>query len=158
MKRALVTMLFLAVAAAAQAHLGDTLDGIEKRMKRKPDDRPQGNAAVWYFEVQDGRIAYIVFFNEKGQSISEKLMPTKVAVFDSGTAQSFIRMQLEAIPQSKSVQVIAPGVKYNFGGKTFVCGARQYVLLDMPNQFLLVWTQDGVPSVIAVRPEALAGR
>jgi hypothetical protein len=96
-----------------------------------------------------------VTFDAKGKSISEKLTPLRNALFLSATVQSFIRMQCEIVAQSKTLHVIPTGEKYQFGGRGFLCADRQYVLLDSPNDFLLVWTQSGVPSVMTVRPEAM---
>ncbi|HVU18375.1 MAG TPA: hypothetical protein VHD32_15840 [Candidatus Didemnitutus sp.] len=155
MKRIAVALVFVLSAVVAQARLGDTLDQIRTRMKSKPAEEPQKNVAVWYFEVQDGQVAYIVTFDAKGHSISEKLEPLRTALFVNATAESFIRMQCEIVSQSKTLHVIPPGEKYQFGGRGFVVDSQQYVLLDSPNQFLLVWTRSGVPSVMALRPEAM---
>ncbi|HEY4299463.1 MAG TPA: hypothetical protein VGM73_01235 [Candidatus Didemnitutus sp.] len=154
MRRLLVALAFAVGAVTAHARLGDTLDQIRKRMG-KPAEEPQKNVAVWYYEVQDGQVAYIVTFDPKGKSMSEKLMPLRSALFLAATAESFVRMQCEIVAQSKTLHQITPGERYQFGGHDFLCDTKQYVLLDSPNDFLLVWTQSGVPSVMAVRPEAM---
>jgi len=154
MKLRLLLVFACLLLSTAEARLGDTLGKIKERFG-KPADFPQKNAAVWYFEVEDGQVAYTVVFNAKGQSISEGLKPLQRALFTAATAESFIRMQMEPFQASKTARVVKPGENYRFAGKAFTCAARQYVVVDEASGFLIVWTQSGVPSVMAIRPEMM---
>lgn len=154
MKTRLLVVVCCLVVTTAEARLGETLGKIKERFG-KPTDEPQKNVAVWYFEAPDGQLAYSVVFNAKGLSISERFEPIRRAEFSAQAVQSFIKMQMEIDRDSKTIRIVKPGEQYNFAGKVFTCTPTQYVIVDEPNGILVVWTQNGVPSVMAVRPEVM---
>jgi len=149
-------LFFLSVltAVTVQARLGEKLDQIKGRFG-VPAGSPRTNVWVWYFEVQDGEVLYTVTFDEKGQSIAEGLKPVKQALFSRELADSFIGSETEPYKDSKTLRHLTAGEKYNFGGKEFVCGKQEYVVVDEANRFLLVLSREGIPSIIVVRPEIL---
>lgn len=149
-------IFFLAVltAVTAQARLGETLDQIKGRFG-PPAGSPRTKVWVWYFEVQDGEVLYTVTFDDKGKSIAEGLKPVKQALFSRELADSFIGSATEPLKDSKTLRNVTAGEKYTFGGKEFVCGKQEYVVVDDANRFLLVLSREGIPSIIVVRPEIL---
>jgi hypothetical protein len=156
MKRCLtLALLTCLVLTTGHARLGETLAKIKEHFGRAPDSQPQKNSAVWYFEVEDGQVVYTVTFDARGLSIAEGLKPLKRAMFTRDIAQDFINLQTALYKDSKTARIVNPGEKYGFAGKAFVCGEQEYVIVDEPNHFLLVWTRGGLPSVIAVRPEMI---
>jgi hypothetical protein len=154
MKFAFAVLCCLLALTPVQARLGDTLGKIKERFG-KPADQPRKGTEVWYFEAEDGQLAYSVVFNAKGLSISERFEPVRRAQFTDQAVQSFIKMQLEVDRGSKTARTVKPGENYTFAGKAFSCAVGQVVIIDEPNGILIVWTRSGVPSVMAVRPEAM---
>ncbi len=153
--RFLLSFLLAALTAVtATARLGETLDQIKGRFG-SPAGSPRTSVWVWYFEVQDGEVLYTVTFDEKGKSIAEGLKPVKQALFSRELADSFIGSETEPYKDSKTLRTLTAGDKYTFGGKEFVCGKLEYVVVDDPNRFLLVLSREGIPSIIVVRPEIL---
>jgi hypothetical protein len=152
MKR-LIPLIFFggAMLASAHARLGETLDQIKAQYGR-PESQQQSrkDQAVWLFEVDDGQLIYNVTFDEKGRSIAEGLRPLKRAAFTKDVAQDFIQSQVGPYRNSKTLQNLKPGEKYTFGGQNFVCGDGESVIVDDANGVLIVWTQKGIPSVMAV--------
>jgi len=153
--RSLLLLLLCALAAVpAPARLGETLDKIKTRFG-SPAGSPRKEVFVWYFEVQDGEVLYTVTFDAKGKSIAEGLKPVKQALFSKELADSFIGSETEPYQDSKTMRTMKPGEKYRFAGKDFVCGEREYVMVDETNAFLLVLSREGIPSIIVVRPEVM---
>lgn len=154
MKRLLVLFLFACLLPlSGYARPGETLDKIKERFG-KPQPQTRKESYVWTFEATEGGLLiYTVTFDAKGLSIAEGLKPFKRAVFSAEVAQNFIDFQLEPYKDSKTLRIVKPGDKYVFGGKEFVCGENEYVVLDDGNRVLLVWSRAGIPSVIVVRPE-----
>ena len=152
--RLLVVTLLLAVAATpGYARLGETLGKIKERFG-SPQPQTHKDIYVWTFEAPEGGLLiYTVTFDAKGLSVAEGLKPFKRAVFSAEVAQNFIDYQLEPHRDSKTARIVKPGEKYRYGGKDFVCGENEYVVVDEANTFLLVWSRAGIPSVIVVRPE-----
>jgi hypothetical protein len=154
MKTRLLLVFFCLALTTAQARLGDTMSKIKGRFG-KPIEQTRKDTAVWLFEAEDGQLAYTVLFNAKGLSISERFEPLKRAEFTDQAVQSFIKIQMEPYAASKTIRAVKPGEKYTFAGREFACDAKQVVIVDEPNGILIVWTKSGVPSVIALRPEAM---
>ena len=144
----------LTLATTGQARLGETLDQLKEHLGRpEPLLRKDANSAVWFFEGEDGQLLYTVTFNAKGESIAEGLKPLKRARFPQDMVQGFIDSQTAPYRGSKTIRTVQPGEKYRFAGKALVCGEQEVVVVDDPNGLLIVWTRDGIPSVMAVRPE-----
>lgn len=149
-------LVFIAATATSHARLGETFDTLKGRLgKPAPQARKDTSAAVWFFEGQDGELIYTVTFNAKGVSIAEGLKPSKYAMFLQNTVRDFIDGQLAPYRDSKTTRVVKPGEKYIFGGQGYVCGEQEQVIVDDPNEILIVWAKGGLPSVIAVRPEMM---
>ena len=155
MKRALLLAVGVAgLAGTADARLGQTLGQLKEKFG-KPAAQANKNTVLWSFESRGGQLSYAVMFNGKGESISETLRPVGYGEFSDETVQGFISMQLELTRDSKTLRTLHPGEKYTYGGKELVCSEEQVVLLDEPNRILIVWTRSALPSVAAVRPEAM---
>lgn len=156
MKKLLPLLLLVAALAAvpARAVLGETLEQLKEHMG-KPEPQTRKDAAVWFFEVEDGRLVYTVTFNAKGLSIAEGLKPLKRAIFTSKAAQDFIDAQLTLAKDSKTLRTFKPGDAYTFGGKAFTCGPQEYVTLDEAHDLAIVWNRTRLPTVIAFRREML---
>jgi hypothetical protein len=154
--RSLLILVLLSGLALTSAHarLGETLDQIKARFGA-PAGSPHKDVQVWYFEVQDGQVLYTVTFDAKGKSIAEGLKPVKQALFGRELAESFIGTETEPYRDSKTLRVVKTGEKYTFAGKEFICGDKEYVMVDEANAFLLVLSREGVPSIIVVRPEIM---
>jgi hypothetical protein len=155
----LVALVLLATAAAlpASARLGDTLSDLKKRYgSPAPQERSVKDSAFWLFEGDDGQLMYTVTFNARGQSIAEGLKPLRRARFGRSVAMNFIDGELAPIADSKTTRVLKPGEQYHFAGRTFACGAKEYVVVDEPQGVLIIWTQEGVPSVLVLAPEMMA--
>jgi hypothetical protein len=154
MKRALL-LLFLASLAAGpvQARLGETLKEIELRNgKAQPKTQKAAkNAAVWLIEGSDGQLIYTATFDAQGYSIAEGLKPVRYAKFPKETVQSFIRVQLEPYRDSKTIRTAKPGEKYSFAGQIHTAGPQETVVVDEANDFIIVWIDSAMPSVMAAR-------
>lgn len=155
MKRAFFILGLACLAATTgRAVLGETLAQLREHMG-KPEPQNRKDAAVWFFEVEDGRLVYTVTFDGQGRSIAEGLKPLKRAIFTSKAAQDFIDAQLTLAKDSKTVHTFKPGEKYTFGGKPFTCGEEEYATVDEASNLAVVWNRTRSPSVIAFRREML---
>ena len=156
LRRLLLVLLAGLAATTGRAVLGDTLTQLTQRIGSKPEPQVQKNAAVWFFEVQDGRLAYNVTFDDRGRSIAEGLKPIRFAVFGRAAVENFITAQVAPIKESKTLRVLQPGDKYVFAGREFTCGKDEYVTVDDAHDFLVVWNRSATaPSVIAIRSAML---
>jgi hypothetical protein len=143
------------LAASASAHLGSTLADIEKS-RGKPAGRPDKTKALWLFEGNDGQLAYAVKFDKDGKSIAETLKPALIGrSLHEEIASDFVRAQMEVLEGSKTTQVIEPGKAYTFAGQNLTVAENEYVVVDEPRGFLLVWVRGSLPSVTVVSPAAL---
>jgi hypothetical protein len=148
-------LCLLCAAASASAHLGSTLADIEKS-RGKPAGRPDKTKALWLFEGNDGQLAYAVKFDKDGRSIAETLKPALIGrSLHEEIASDFIRAQMEVLEGSKTTQIIEPGKKYTFGGQELTVATNEYVVVDEPRGFLLVWVRGSLPSVTVISPAAL---
>jgi hypothetical protein len=144
-------------AAVAEARLGDSLGDLKKNFGSPvPQVQQRKDQAFWLFEGEDGQLLYSVTFNAKGRSIAEGLKPLKRARFDRNTVLGFLDAELAAIRNSQTKRELKPGEVYHFAGKAYVCGEKEYVMIDEPNGFLVIWSQAGVPSVLVLSPEMMA--
>jgi hypothetical protein len=100
--------------------------------------------------VEDGQLLYSVTFDAKGHSIAEGLRPLKRAIFTSNIAHDFIQGQIAPFHDSKTLRTCKAGDKYQFAGQSFTCAEGEVAIVDDANGVLIVWTQKGVPSVMAV--------
>jgi len=152
--RLMLGLLGCLVFTTAHARLGETLGQLKDRLGKVAEE-PRKNTVIFYVETRGGSLSYTVTFNAKGKSIAETLKPIQFDDFSNVSAQGFINLQLEPYQNSKTLHGVKPGQKYSFGGKDFVCSADQWVVLDEANDILIVWTQTGLMSVMAVRREVL---
>ena len=140
----------------ARARLGDTLDVLKKRYGTPaPQERRNPNSAVWFFEGEDGQLAYSVTLDAHGKSIAEGLKPVGYAIFSRNTVQNFIDGQIGPFRNSKTLRSVSPGEKYTFGGKIYTCEVKETVLVDDANDVLIVWSRSAVPTVIAATHAAM---
>lgn len=151
--------LFLLLAAAllvtSHARLGDTMADIIKH-RGKPAGQPEKNKAVWAFEGDDGMLLYAVRFDDKGRSIAETLKPGQLGHrLHSEFVLDFIKAQREVLGGSKTVRELNPGDKFTFAGQQLAVAENEYVVLDEPRGFLLVWVRGSLPSVTVIAPAAL---
>jgi hypothetical protein len=155
-KKTLPLLLLATTLAAvpARAVLGETLDQLRAHMG-KPEPQTRKDAAVWFYEVEDGRLVYTVTFNDQGRSVAEGLKPIKRAIFTKEAAQDFITAQLTLAKDSKTLRTFKPGEAYTFGGKPYACGPDEYATVDEANDLAIVWNRSRAPSVIAFRREFL---
>jgi len=150
----LLLLVALLPAPPARAVLGETLAQLQAHLgKNEPQTRK--DAAVWFYEVEDGRLVYTVTFNNQGLSIAEGLKPIKRAIFTKEAAQDFISAQLTLAKDSKTLRTFKPGEAYIFGGKPYTCGPEEYATVDDANDLAIVWTRTRAPSVVAFRREFL---
>jgi len=156
MKKSLTLLLLAALAAtSAPARLGDTLAEISKH-RGKPAGRPDKNKAVWAFEGGDEQLLYAVRFDDAGRSIGETLKPSRTgAPLQQEFALDFIKAQREILVGSTTTRELAAGAVYTFAGQNLAVAANEYVLIDEPHGFLLVWLHGSLPSVTVVSPAAL---
>ena len=152
----LLRSLFVIVSASlslvsARANLGETLQQLKAHMgKPELQQQPRKDLAVWLYEVDDGQLIYNVTFDAQGRSIAEGLRPLKRASFTKDTAMDFIQGQIAPFRNSKTLLTVKPGEKYQFAGQVFTCGEKELVIVDDTVGVMIVWTQKGVPSVMAV--------
>ncbi len=145
----------LCAATAAQARLGDTLAEISKH-RGKPVGKPDKNKAVWAFEGGDEQLLYAVRFDDAGRSIGETLKPSRTgAPLQQEFVLDFIAAQREVLAGSKTTRELPVGAKYTFAGQNLVVANGEYVLIDEPRGFLLVWLRGSLPSVTVIAPAAL---
>ena len=155
----LLLVLLLAVlgAVAADARLGETMGDLKKRFGSPvPATQARKDQAFWVFEGDDGQLMYSVTFNAKGQSIAEGLKPLKRARFNRTIALDFIDSESVVLGNSKTTRELKPGDVYGFGGKKYVCGEQEYVVVDEPRGVLIIWSQGGIPNVLVLAPEMMA--
>ena len=137
--------------ASAHANIGETLEQLKAHMgKPQAQQQPRKDAAVWLYEVEDGQLIYNVTFDAKGHSIAEGLRPLKRATFTKDTAMDFIQGQIATFRDSKTLLTVKPGEKYRFAGQIFTCEEKELVIVDDVVGIMIVWSQKGVPSVMAV--------
>lgn len=151
-RRLLLALLVGLAATTGQAVLGDTFAQLRERLGR-PEPQTRKDAAVWFFEVEDGRLVYTATLNGKGLSIAEGLKPLKRAIFTRDAAEDFIDRQLAPSKGSKTRLSLKPGEKYVFAGKPFTCGDEEYVTVDEASDLMIIWNRSRAPSVVAVRSE-----
>lgn len=152
---ALATAGFLCATAVAQARLGDTFADIA-RHRGKPAGKPDKSKALWLFEGDDGQLAYAVKFDAQGRSIAETLKPGQLGHrLHSEFVLDFIKAQREVLEGSKTTRELATGEKYTFAGQSLAVAANEYVVIDEPRGFLLVWVRGSLPSVTVLAPAAL---
>lgn len=153
--RLLSAVLGLLWAIIAPARLGDTLADISKH-RGKPAGKPEKNKAVWAFEGDDGLLLYAVRFDAAGRSIAETLQPGQLGHrLHQEFVLDFIKAQREVLEGSKTTRELATGEKYTFAGQQLAVAANEYVVLDEPRGFLLVWVRGSLPSVTVIAPAAL---
>ena len=153
----LLSALLCLLAAASQAHafLGDTLADISKH-RGKPTGHPDKTKAIWTFEGDDGLLVYAVKFDERGRSIAETLKPGQTGRrLHEEFVLDFIKAQKAVLGDTKTLQLIQPGQKYTFAGQALSAAENEYVLVDEPNGFLLVWVRGSLPSVTVLTPAAM---
>lgn len=153
----LVALLLATIAAAPCAHarLGETMSEMKKRLGKAPLPTERKNVYLWYFEVVDGPLAYVVTFNDKNISIAEGLRPMKRARFTPDLAQDFIATQTAPYANSKTLRTVKPGEAYTFAGRNLTCGPKELVTVDDANGILILWDQSAIPSIMAVTPVAM---
>ncbi len=135
--------------------LGDTLADITKH-RGKPSGKPEKNKAVWLFEGDDGQLAYAVKFDAAGRSIAETLKPGLIGRrLHEEFALDFMKAQREVLGDSKTTRELKVGEKYKFAGLDLIVAENEYVLMDEPRGFLLVWVRGSLPSVTVITPAAL---
>lgn len=154
--RLLASVLCLLVAAArAQALLGETLAEISKH-RGKPTGKPEADKAVWTFEGDDGLLVYGVKFDERGRSIAETLKPGQLGRrLQEEFVMDFIKAQKSVLGESQTLRLVQPGQKYVFAGQPLSVAENEYVLVDDPRGFLLVWIRGSLPSVTVLTPAAM---
>ncbi|MES1168604.1 MAG: hypothetical protein ABUL61_05495 [Oleiharenicola lentus] len=153
----LAALLTVWGAVAADARLGDTLADLKKTFGSPvPMTQSRKDQAFWLFEGEDGQLMYSVTFNPQGRSIAEGLKPLKRARFDRNTVLDFIDSELAAIRNSKTKRNLKASEVYQFAGKNYICGDQEYIVIDEPNGFLVIWSQAGVPNVLVLSPEMMA--
>lgn len=149
--------LLVAVFAAttSSAFLGDTLADITKH-RGKPSGKPDKHKALWLFEGNDGQLAYAVRFDANGRSIAETLKPALIGrSLHSEIVVDFVKAQVATLQGSPTMRTVKVGEKYTFGGQTLGVAEDEYVILDEPKGFLLVWVKGSVPSVTVITPAAM---
>lgn len=155
MKHLFLILLFAGVTATASALLGDTLAQIIKH-RGKPAGQPEKNKAVWLFEGNDGQLAYAVRFDDAGRSIAETLKPGLIGrQLHPDIVADFIKAQRAVLGDSQTVRELNPGEKYTFAGRSFIVADNEFVVVDDPRGFLLVWVRGSLPSVTVIAPAVL---
>ena len=153
----LVVLLSALGAITAPARLGENLNDLKKRFGApEPQVQPRKDQAFWLFEGDDGQLMYSVTFNAQGRSMAEGFKPLKRARFNRNIAMDFIDAQLAPVRDSKTTLTVKPGVVYRFAGKNYTCGEQEYVVVDEPLGFLIIWSTAGIPSVLVLGPEMMA--
>lgn len=155
MKPLLFILLLGVAAATASARLGDTFADISKH-RGKAAGKPDKKTAMWLFEGGDEQLIYAVKFDDAGKSIAETLKPGRTgARIYPDIVQDFIKAQREVLEGSKTTRELAVGEKYTFAGQQLSVANNEYVVLDEPRGFLLVWVGGSLPSVTVLSPAAL---
>lgn len=145
----------LCTATAAHAMLGETLAQIT-RHRGKPAGQPDKTKAVWLFEGGDEQVVYAVKFDPAGRSIAETLKPGRTgSPLHPEIAVDFIKGQRAILGDSKTTREPALGETFTFAGQTFSVAKDEYVILDEPKGFLLVYVRGSLPSVTVLAPAAL---
>lgn len=148
-------LVFAGSAASSPAFLGDTLAQITKH-RGKPAGQPDKTKAVWLFEGGDEQVIYAVKFDAAGRSIAETLKPGRTgSPLHSEIALDFIKAQRAILADSKTTREPALGEKFTFAGQELVVAKDEYVVLDEPKGFLLVYVRGSLPSVTVLAPAAL---
>ncbi len=148
-------LCFAALATSSHAMLGETLAQITKH-RGKPAGQPDKSKAVWLFEGGDEQVVYAVKFDAAGQSIAETLKPGRTgSPLHSEIAVDFIKAQRAVLGDSKTTREPALGETFTFAGQSFSVAKDEYVILDEPKGFLLVYVRGSLPSVTVLAPAAL---
>ncbi len=135
--------------------LGDTLAQITKH-RGKPAGQPDKTKAVWLFEGGDEQVVYAVKFDAAGRSIAETLKPGRTgSPLHPEIVRDFITAQKASLGDSKTTREPALGETYKFAGHTLSVAKDEYVILDEPRGFLLVYVRGSLPSVTVLAPAAL---
>jgi len=135
--------------------LGDTLAQITKH-RGKPAGQPDKTKAVWLFEGGDEQVVYAVKFDASGRSIAETLKPGRTgSPLHPEIARDFITAHKATLGDSKTMREPALGETYTFAGHTLSVAKDEYVILDEPRGFLLVYVRGSLPSVTVLAPAAL---
>lgn len=147
----LVVLLGLLTFCPVHARLGDTLEQLKIRYgKPEQQIQPRKDLAIWLFEAEDGQLMFNVTLDASGHSIAEGLRPVKRAIFTKDIAEDFIQGQIAPYRGSKTMHTFKGGEKYQFAGQIFTCGEGEVTIADDGNGIMIIWTQKGVPSVMAV--------
>jgi hypothetical protein len=154
-KKILPLLLLVALAAPAPARIGEPLAKLKERFGKAPDPQSPKGKAVWFIESIDGPLVYTVTLNAKGVSIGEGIKPLKRGLLTTQIAQDFLNDQLSLLKDSKTARTMKPGENYTFAQQAFVCGEQEYVVVDEPNNLLVVWSRGGIPAVMAITREML---
>lgn len=147
---ALVTVL---TATSGMARLGQTASEI-KKIYGWPERQIRKDVTYWLINEDHGDLLYSVTWNAQGRSIAESLTPVKQARFTLETVRGFMAIQLQPYEDSKTRRTIPPGEKYQFAGQNFICAEYEEIVIDEPNEIMLIWNKSINPSVMAVSPEA----
>jgi hypothetical protein len=111
---------------------------------------------MWLFEGGDEQLIYAVKFDDAGKSIAETLKPGRTgARIYPDIVQDFIKAQREVLEGSKTTRELTVGEKYVFAGQQLSVGTNEFVVLDEPRGFLLVWVAGSLPSITVLSPAAL---
>lgn len=155
MKHLFFILLLATSATTASARLGDTFADISKH-RGKPAGKPDKKTAMWLFEGGDEQLIYAVKFDDAGKSIAETLKPGRTGgrIYPD-IVQDFIKAQREILEGSKTTRELTAGEKYVFAGQQLSVGNNEFVVLDEPRGFLLVWVGGSLPSVTVLSPAAL---
>jgi hypothetical protein len=152
----IAVVCLLSSVSTASAVLGATLPEITKHRGKKPDGQPDKDRAVWTFEGNDGLLLYAVKFGADGRSIYEQLKPGQIGrSLHADFVKDFIKAQIGHLEKSTTLLEPKPGEKYLFAGKELVVAPNEYVLVDAPNNVLVLWIRGSLPSVTAITAAAL---
>lgn len=148
----LLFLLLCLTGQPARAVLGETQKDLERRLG-KPQSQPKQvkSTAIWLVEGIDGQLAYNVTFDAQGRSIAEGVRPVRYAQFPKDLARDFIRVQLDPYRDSTTRRTYHTGENYTFADRVQVAGPNETVIVDEPNDLIIVWNNGARPSVIAAR-------
>ena len=155
LRRLALLLCFALTVASAQARLGETLAQLKEHFGTPPDPKSPKGMLVWFVESVDGPLVYTVTVNAKGVSIAEGMKPVKRGVMTQKIVQDFLEDQMTLTKDSKTARIVPPGEKYEFAKTAYTCGAKEWVLVDDTRGVLLIWSREGVQSVMAVTREMM---
>lgn len=154
-RRLVLILLFTFTAASGHARLGETLAQLKEHFGTPPDPKSPKGLLVWFVESVDGPLVYTVTLNAKGVSIAEGMKPVKRGIMTQKIVQDFLEDQMTLTKDSKTARVVPPGEKYEFGKAAYTCGPKEWVLVDDAKGVLLIWSREGLQSVMAVTHEMM---